>query len=308
MPVIKNHAVFKIRIQGPSISPGSISVPDLIRICEQAQAAVNRQAEALEGEKNTLRTGPIRAHVKRECTLELIRISKGSTVLHFGFQRLAELAPDIFESQVELGKEAVFSVVSTIGSLANRKPNNQVIDAGVADSLVQMGKVLGPVTRLQFTMPRERQKPLNAIFDEKTYVKILARAEIKPGVPAKIHRQINGVVEMADFKVGDHKCRLVPLFGSPVTCSFTEELEDSVTKLVRKAAIASGLAIIDPRTSKIESFEISDIEPLEPVLMQFGDFGITKTVDELIREQGTKPLKSVSQLHGIWIDPPGRVN
>ena len=46
-----------LKIHGPEIKSGRIPVPDLVVICEQAQSAVNRQAEALEG-RQTLRPGP----------------------------------------------------------------------------------------------------------------------------------------------------------------------------------------------------------------------------------------------------------
>jgi hypothetical protein len=61
---------------------GRIPVPDLIRICQEMQNAVSRQAEAQEGKK-TMHPGPVALSIQQECTLELVGIKGGSTLLQF---------------------------------------------------------------------------------------------------------------------------------------------------------------------------------------------------------------------------------
>jgi len=51
------EAVLRLKVAGPGVGRGRISVPDLIKICQDVQAAVTRQAEALEGQ-TSLRPGP----------------------------------------------------------------------------------------------------------------------------------------------------------------------------------------------------------------------------------------------------------
>ena len=74
--------ILQLKVRGPGVRTGRIAVPDLIRICQEAQNAVNRQAEAIEGRK-TIHPGPITKSIQEECTLELVGIGRGSTTLKF---------------------------------------------------------------------------------------------------------------------------------------------------------------------------------------------------------------------------------
>ena len=49
-------------------------MPDLIKLCQEAQNAVKRQAEALQASQ-------------AECTLELVALKKGGTTLEFGLPK-----------------------------------------------------------------------------------------------------------------------------------------------------------------------------------------------------------------------------
>src|SRR5262245_57760361 len=89
-PVPKREKyVLKLRVEGPGVRSGAITVPDLLRICQAAQDAVNRQAEAMVGGQS-LRPGPKTTEVYQECTLELVGIKSGSTVLPFRFAKPQE--------------------------------------------------------------------------------------------------------------------------------------------------------------------------------------------------------------------------
>ena len=98
----------------PSVSQlrGAVhSVPDLLRICQAAQDAVNRQAEAMRG-GSSLRPGPKTSEVYDECTLELTGIEKGSTVLPFRFAKPQQslLLPDA----MTFGADVIKNVVTTV--------------------------------------------------------------------------------------------------------------------------------------------------------------------------------------------------
>ena len=82
MAIKHTQPLLKLRIEGPGVRSGAISVPDLVRICQATQDAVSRQAEAMRGGQS-LRPGPKSSVVYQECTLELTGIKKGSTVLPF---------------------------------------------------------------------------------------------------------------------------------------------------------------------------------------------------------------------------------
>jgi hypothetical protein len=112
-----------------------------------------------------------------------------------------------------------------------------------------------------------------------------------------LRKVIEGVLEMADFKPSDHKFRLIPLFGSPLVCTFNEEMSGAVQELIRSVARVSGLAEVDSH-GKIRSFQVEHIARRGSPFS--GDFSEHKTIAQLIREQKVKPIKSISELHGIW--------
>src|SRR5579864_3598846 len=133
--------LLKLRIQGPGVRQGAIAVPDLIRICQAAQDAVNRQAEAMRGGQS-LRPGPKSAVVYQECTLELTGIQKGSTVLPFALAKPQQSLP--LPDITTFGREVVLevaSVVKQIGATGRRRKNPH-FEAGLLYSLREMGEVL----------------------------------------------------------------------------------------------------------------------------------------------------------------------
>src|SRR5258707_532312 len=79
----KEKPLLKIKITAPGLRKGHIPIPLLVKICAEAQAAINRQAEALAGERS-LRRGPVLAEIARDCTLDLVRLGEGpqSAVRH----------------------------------------------------------------------------------------------------------------------------------------------------------------------------------------------------------------------------------
>src|SRR5213594_1382774 len=100
----RSKLLLKLKIDGPGVHAGRISVPDLVQICDKAQSAVHRQAEALAGQR-TLRRGPVTSDVREECTLELVGISKGSAVLSF----------DLAKPQLSMAPTVAVDVVWEVG-------------------------------------------------------------------------------------------------------------------------------------------------------------------------------------------------
>ena len=120
-----NKPILRVIVKGPGIRSGRIGVPDLIRLCEAAQNAVIKQAEAIEGLK-TIHPGPTTNAIRSGCTLELIGIKKGSTTLEFA---LADRQLKIADIK-SLGEDAVAELTKTIkilGNGAGRKRKERVI-------------------------------------------------------------------------------------------------------------------------------------------------------------------------------------
>ena len=121
----------------------------------------------------------------------------------------------------------------------------------------------------------------------------ILRTEMTTAEPASTY--VDGLLEMADFKPKDRKCRIDPAFGVSVMCSFGEEHENAVYALLRRPVRVHGFATLRPDTGRIESIEIAGIEPL-PSLE--GNFFTAPTIHQLAAAQGIGPLRSVESLAG----------
>ena len=292
------QVLLKLRIDGPGIRSGGITVPDLVAICDQAQSAVNRQAEAMEG-RQALRPGPKTAKVRQECTLELVGLGKGSTTLHFALAKPQQPLP--IPHMTTFGAEVVARVASTVKSLTSRKKASDGFDPGVMDSLKTMGDVFEKrsITRIEWVVPRaDGRAQIRAIYTK------TGRARVAEWFKAPSHRvvTVEGTLEMADFKQTDQKCRIHPPLGSAVICTFEKDKADEIYSLLRKSVRLSGEATVNPHTARIESVQVRNLTLLEPLSLGARDFFSGKTIQELAAIQGVRPLEDVSLLAGGWPD------
>src|SRR5215467_11805675 len=133
------NPLLQIKLRGPGIRRGRISIPDLLKICQETQNTVNKQAEALKGRK-TIHPGPTSAIIQEECTLELVGIKPNCTTLEF------ELAKQqmAFPVTPGFGAEVVGEVGHTIKKLRSRRPPSDGIDSGVLLSLYKLSGLVAP--------------------------------------------------------------------------------------------------------------------------------------------------------------------
>ncbi len=291
--VAPKDAVLTLRVNGPGIRKGRISVPNLIKLCQDAQSAVNRQAEALEGRK-TLHPGPVADQIRHEGTLELIGLREGSTQLDFGLAKPQMNLP--FEEVRNFGSQVVYELADTIKSLGNGNKKSD-LDPGVLQSIYGLGSLVesGQFTDLKWVFPGSKAKQLVGSVSRK----------VREAVASQLSRptfrltQVDGVLDMADFSRRERKCRIDPAIGSPVICTFGPEHENDVHELIRKAVRVVGLGRIQPRSDRIDSLEIQKIQVLPSLHLGGGNFFSTPSIEQLADAQGVKPLKDASALRGV---------
>ncbi len=289
----RTKPLLKLRIQGPGVRQGAISVPDLIRICQAAQDAVNRQAEAMRGGQS-LRPGPKSAVVYQECTLELTGIKKGSTVLPFALAKPQQPLPEM----TTFGIEVVQEVATAVKALGSRRPPKKAhFEPGVLISLRDMGEVLNKdVTKIEWIVPGKGKRPVKAIFDKRVRERVTERIK----APSTRPETVEGVLEMADFKEQDHKCRIHPLASQPILCTFTGEQEQEVYDALRKPVKIEGTASVNPNNGKVESIAINKIGITEQLLVGAKEFYSGKSLEQLAEAQGVTPLTNPKILVGGW--------
>ncbi len=288
------QTLLKLRIEGPGIRSGAISVPDLVRICHATQSAVNRQAEAMRGGQS-LRPGPKSLVVYQECTLELTGIEKGSTVLPFVLAKPQQQLP--MPELTTFGREVVREVVTAVKNIGSRRPRRSGFEAGLLDSLSEMGEVLNKdVTKIEWIVPGNGSRSVKAVFDKRVRDRVLERIK----TPSTRTETVEGVLEMADFKEQDHRCRIHPLIGQPIVCTFTPEQEQEVQDALRKPVSITGKATINPNNGKVESIAVQSLNVTEQLLIGAKEFHSGRSIQQLAEAQGVEPLSNPKVLVGGW--------
>ena len=280
--------ILELRAKGPGVRPGRVPVPDLIRICEEAQRAINRQAEALQGRK-TLHPGPISEELRQECTLELIGLKRGSTRLQFGLAKPQTNIP--FPDQATFSEEVVGELAKTIKSLGNG--NKHESDPGVLQALYSLSAVTEQRRILEIewiALKSGARRRLAASVNRK----VRERAAARLSSPRKAIRQIDGILDMADFKPDDLKCRIDPAIGAPVLCTFEERNATQVQLLIRPSVRVIGEATIAPYSDRIDNLLIQTIERLPSLSLGKENFFKESSISELASIQKVKPIKDMS--------------
>ena len=103
---------------------------------------------------------------------------------------------------------------------------------------------------------------------------------------------------MAGFKPEDRKCRIDPPLGRPITCTFERKTENEIYVSLRSPVRVSGVGRYDVETDELETIHMETITPIETIQLGTGDFEPGKSLGDLIRDQGIKPLKTMKDLAG----------
>lgn len=152
--------LLEIKISGPGVKPGRIALGVLFKICNEAQQAVNRQAQAIESK---LTGKPLTEAATRECRLELIGLRKGSTILRFS---PASKNGSLLPKTELLGAEAVREVARTLRAVSRRQGKWVPPDPRVLDALEDLGSIFEEgVDKLEWIAPASaRRKRTTAKF------------------------------------------------------------------------------------------------------------------------------------------------
>jgi hypothetical protein len=281
----------QLKLRGPGIRSGRISIPDLLKICQEAQNTVNKQAEALKGRK-TIHRGPTAAAIQQECTLELVGIKPNCTTLEFDLAK-QQMA---FPLTPGFGAEVVGEVAETIKKLRKRKPSDG-IDSGVLLSLYKLSGIVASrrISSIEWVTGRANGHKQAAV--PITHA-VREHAAKRLSQPQNVVAQLDGVLDMADFKPQEFKCRIDPPVGVSVTCTFDRSLENEVYRLLRKPVRVKGQGVIQPYTDRVDTIHIEEIKELPSLALGEGNFAADRSIADLAQIQKVTPLKDASTLAG----------
>jgi hypothetical protein len=160
-----------------------------------------------------------------------------------------------------------------------------------------MGEVLDKdVTSIEWIVPGNGRPAVKAVFDKRVRERVIERIQL----PSTRLEEVEGVLEMADFKDQDHKCRIHPLLGQPIVGTFTPELEEDIYDSLRKPVKIIGTATINPNSGRVESIAIQKISVVEQLLIGAKDFHTARSIQQLAEAQGVQPLSNPKVLAGGW--------
>jgi len=290
----RKHArpLLQLKLRGPGIRRGRISIPDLLKICQEAQNTVNKQAEALQGRK-TIHRGPTSSMIQQECTLELVGIKPNCTTLEF------ELAKQqmAFPVTPGFGADVVEEVAQTIRKLRSHKPPSDGIDSGVLLSLYKLSGLVAPrkISSIEWVTGQTVGRKGLAVPITKA---VRERAAKRLSQPRNVIAQVDGILDMADFKPQEFKCRIDPAVGTSITCTFDEKVENEVFRLFRKPVRVRGQGVVQPYTDRIDTIHIEEIRELPSIALGEGNFSADRSMAELAQLQKVMPLHDPSTLAG----------
>jgi hypothetical protein len=286
-PMPKEKPLLKITVTGPGLRSGHIPIPLLVKICEEAQRAVNRQAKALAGKP--LGPGRHTAEVVQECTLDLVGLKRGSTTLDF-------VPASEQQSLLPISMEAVSGVGAALKFVTSKRSKAPTPDIAVLDSLDSLGEIFAQgVENMKWIIPAHNgTRQVSAQFNVKVLTKLKTRLQ-KPlpladespeGQPSDY---FEGTLELTEGRG-----RIVPAVGAPTLFNFGSDKASAVLQATRKPVKAT----VDPKTHKLENVEITS----SPVIEGNRRFFVTKTIEQLIAEQGIHPIKDLRSLAGAIPD------
>jgi hypothetical protein len=295
----RTRSILKLKVNGPSIKPGRIPIPELLVLCEKAQSAINRQADALRG-RPSVRRGRPTVEVKNECTLELFAIGKGSAVMSFA---APEPPPDSQqELDLEIDRLGVASVREVIASIQSLKADKGAyIDPGVRRSLQDMGVLLSNgLTTIEWSTPSLKGRRRNTVVFDRS---VSDRLNEPSTSPSQIPVEIDGRLEMADFQPSDLKCIIHTSEGHRTTCSFHPDLEEEVYVALRHIARVKGTATINPITKRPDHITLSSVVILDPFLGRLSEeFFSGLSIEQLTKAQGVDPTYDLRKVGNVWPD------
>lgn len=257
-----------IHLIGPAVDKHRLPLDQLTLFAGQLQVAIHRIGRILSGEAFSLTPGPIPRDVKEACTLEIVSIQSGSLSLVCDLP--VEIAPrtpeqlSLFDESSadakrvlgERSLEAFVQGISHVGEDSSSLP--QGFDKGVLLALRESGKLffLG-IDSIDFELQGNGLQPIKSAFTPRVYERVVARIQ----EPVINKASIEGLLLMGDFRNTGYACRIHPIIGKPIRCTFAEEQKEAVlAAMTRRVRLVGQTFEIN---HEIKSFRIEDIEILD---------------------------------------------
>ncbi|SDT48796.1 hypothetical protein SAMN04489716_4058 [Actinoplanes derwentensis] len=267
-----------IRATGPATEGGRLPLSELARLAGGLQASLERIALSISG--NTNRPGRRPREIVDAVRLDFVGFRQGSAILQVA--RTGQLSLD------DLLGSSLDALEAGVNSL-HRDPTvlpthftPQVIN-GIRD--LTGGISMSNVTRIEF----RRGDTVLFTLDE-----ALQRA-VRSVQPESVQQAVTvvGRLHMGDFSPAGLRCRVDTYAGS-VLCDFDLDLRDAVLDAMDQMVMAEGMGEFDPNGTSVHVLHLARLEAL--------DSARPRSLDDLAREQGIRPVTVAGELSGPPIE------
>lgn len=262
--------------EGPAVARGRVSVPEFVRVLDGIQRSLVIVGQDLMGRQRT--RGPVPQTYTEQLTLELVATEPGS------FTATLALPEPRTPALIDLGEEALDKVLEGIEAEFKKSVAPVLSEAARAVVRETILKAVGRDTRLTIRGGKARREIViseDAVNQAQAFVAEMPRPRGRT--------QLVGRLLEIDFK--DHTAEVWDASGRMTRVRFDEELADVLKAAARMQVVVEGDAEVDDR-GRARGFEIEGVNTLDIP----DEFWKNPTLDELIREQGIQPIRSIQDL------------
>ncbi|SDD03485.1 hypothetical protein [Actinokineospora iranica] len=267
-----------VRAVGPVTVGNRIPLSELARIASNLQATLERIALSLVGARQ--RPGRRPPEIADAVRLDFVGFRDGSAVLELkpGESTTLDNLLDMSFATLSEGVEHIRATgeqpVGDVGVHFTPAVLNGLVTlcGGIGHrSLSHIEFITG--NTIHFTLDRDIQAALRTL--QKSNV------ETETTIVGRLH--------MGDFDPLSLRCRIDTNLGS-VSCDFDIDFKDEVFTRLDQLVMATGSAEIEPDGIGVRIMHLTELSVV--------DTSRTLSLDELAREQGVSPLRSIDQLRG----------
>jgi len=272
------HRQLTVTVRGELAGSRRLALSELARIAEGIQGGLERVALVLRG-RGTATSGRRPQDVVDATRLDLVAFEPGSAKLVLERHGPAPL----FETELDDAVYALLRGITEIRMVPTRLPEGW--DMGVVAGLSELtGSIGGGVEYVEIVL--EDHAPVVLDTTVKKALKEARRSSTE-------WRRVTGRLHMGDFAPVTLRCR-IDLPDWSVTCEFESELRTTVLGFMDRIVVAEGPAELQPDGRTIRLLRIEIIEALAEQT--------SRSLQDLVSDQGVQPISSVDDLIGSSVD------
>lgn len=264
-----------LRAVGPATEGGRLPLAELSRLASGLQAALELLALGIAGKA----AGPGRRprEIVDAVRLDFVGFRAGSAVLDIA--RTGQLSLD-----GGLLEQALSALEEGTNSLRERP---DVLPPHFSSQVVnQLRSLAGGISARNVTRVELWQGDRTRFVVDEALQAAVRRTSFE-----KVAQEstIVGRLHMGDFSPATLRCR-VDTYGGSVLCDFNSDLRDAVLDAMDQVVMAEGIAELEPNGTTVHILHLSALRRV--------DTAEPKSIEELAREQGVGPVRSLDELRG----------